>query len=293
MIDYRYIEAFLAVVNTSSISKAAEHLYVSQSSISKWIYLLEEEVGAQLIVRHKGYRTVELTTSGKELIPMAEEWVSLQRRITKMGENVFPSIRIASIDSLNTTRLPSVYLQLLRTYPNLEMTITSDYSNRIYHMVEKKQCDIGVTLMELYSPNLIVTPFLTESFQLLVYAKGSVDQTTPVRPQDLDIRKNLYLPSGLIYQQWHEYWWQSAPSFARVDTISTAEKLFQEEGMWMIVPQCEAEYFQKLPHIHLLPLDSPPPARTCYFVMHRYPRDSSRQVLLSARELIMNLQTQV
>lgn len=34
MIDYRYIEAFLAVVNTNSLSKAAESLYVSQSSIS-------------------------------------------------------------------------------------------------------------------------------------------------------------------------------------------------------------------------------------------------------------------
>ena len=51
MIDYRYIEAFLAVVNTNSLSKAAESLYVSQSSISKWICQLEEEIGVELIER--------------------------------------------------------------------------------------------------------------------------------------------------------------------------------------------------------------------------------------------------
>ena len=50
MIDYRYIEAFLAVVNTNSLSKAAESLYVSQSSISKWICQLEEDVYKRQIV---------------------------------------------------------------------------------------------------------------------------------------------------------------------------------------------------------------------------------------------------
>ena len=72
MIDYRCIEAFLAVVNTGSISRAAEYLYVSQSSISKWIQTLEEEIGSPLIVRHKGHRTIELTTINEQIPKSAQ-----------------------------------------------------------------------------------------------------------------------------------------------------------------------------------------------------------------------------
>ena len=44
MIDYRYIEAFLAVVNPNSLPKAAESLYVSAvEDVSEWICQLEEE----------------------------------------------------------------------------------------------------------------------------------------------------------------------------------------------------------------------------------------------------------
>ena len=96
IIDYRYIEAFLAVVNTNSLSKAAESLYVSQSSISKWICQLEEEIGVELIVRHKGQRSIELTASGKELVPLAEEWMNLHGQIIGMKEHNRTSIRIVS-----------------------------------------------------------------------------------------------------------------------------------------------------------------------------------------------------
>ena len=109
MIDYRYIEAFLAVVNTNSLSKAAESLYVSQSSISKWICQLEEEIGVELIVRHKGQRSIELTASGKELVPLAEEWMNLHGQIIGMKEHNRTSIRIVSVDSLNNTLMPPIY----------------------------------------------------------------------------------------------------------------------------------------------------------------------------------------
>lgn len=289
MIDNRCIEAFLAVVNTRSISRAAEYLYVSQSSISKWIHLLEQEVGAELIVRHKGYRNVELTAGGKELIPLAEEWVSLHRQISSIGENTFPGVRITSIDSLNSTRLPAIYRQLLKNIPNLDISVSTNYTAAIYPMVERKQCDVGITLSELYSPNLVVTPFMSEPYCLLVYGGDSGYETEAVRPTDLDIRKNLYLSSGFGYQQWHEYWWQAKPSYMRIDSVSAVKEVFCEDGLWTIVPECVAGHLKNQPHIHTIPLVSPPPLRTCYFVTHKYPRGGCKTVLPQVKELLMSL----
>ena len=169
IIDYRYIEAFLAVVNTNSLSKAAESLYVSQSSISKWICQLEEEIGVELIVRHKGQRSIELTASGKELVPLAEEWMNLHGQIIGMKEHNRTSIRIVSVDSLNNTLMPPIYQELLRT--DLELSVLTGQSPDIYSMVERKQYDVGIVTVELHSPSLIVTPLLTEPFELLLYSR--------------------------------------------------------------------------------------------------------------------------
>lgn len=211
MIDYRYIEAFLAVVNTNSLSKAAESMYVSQSSISKWICQLEEEIGVELIVRHKGQRSIELTASGKELVPLAEEWMNLHGQIIGMKEHNRTSIRIVSVDSLNNTLMPPIYQELLRTDPELELSVLTGQSPDIYSMVERKQYDVGIVTVELHSPSLIVTPLLTEPFELLLYSEKEVDTSAPVTPDSLDVRKNLYIPSGYSLRQWHEYWfphWQ-------------------------------------------------------------------------------------
>ena len=52
------IQAFLAVAEHLTISKAAEELFVSQSTASHRIQNLEDELGVALIERQKGRRRV-------------------------------------------------------------------------------------------------------------------------------------------------------------------------------------------------------------------------------------------
>ncbi|KWX88751.1 hypothetical protein AMQ83_04785 [Paenibacillus riograndensis] len=48
------IEAFLAIVRTESISKAAELLHLSQATVSYRIKTLEQEMGGLLVERRQG-----------------------------------------------------------------------------------------------------------------------------------------------------------------------------------------------------------------------------------------------
>jgi len=49
--DFRQIEAFVAVVQTNGFSSAAEQLHISQPSVSAYIAALERELGHPLINR--------------------------------------------------------------------------------------------------------------------------------------------------------------------------------------------------------------------------------------------------
>ena len=54
---YQDIHTFLTIASSSSLSKAAESLFVSQPALSHRLSALEEELGTELIIRRKGSRT--------------------------------------------------------------------------------------------------------------------------------------------------------------------------------------------------------------------------------------------
>ncbi len=57
------IETFLTIVNTKSITKTADLLFLSQPTVSHRLTTLENELGFSLVIRNKGHK-VELTPKG-------------------------------------------------------------------------------------------------------------------------------------------------------------------------------------------------------------------------------------
>lgn len=70
--NYRTIEIFLDLVQTRNITKTSQRLYLSQSTVSKRLQALEEELNCRLIRRTKGKREILLTRQGELFINVAE-----------------------------------------------------------------------------------------------------------------------------------------------------------------------------------------------------------------------------
>lgn len=68
--DFRHLRAFIAVAETSSVTKAAERLHISQPPLSRHIRQLEDELKIRLFVRHR--HGVTLTEAGRELLGKAK-----------------------------------------------------------------------------------------------------------------------------------------------------------------------------------------------------------------------------
>src|SRR5258705_3982582 len=68
--ELRHLRYFVAVAEEGSLTVAAERrLHTSQPSLSRQIRDLEDEVGAQLLIR--GARGIELTTAGRVFLDHA------------------------------------------------------------------------------------------------------------------------------------------------------------------------------------------------------------------------------
>ena len=88
MIETRLLHYFLAIAREQNITKAAETLHVTQSTLSKQMMNLEAQLGKQLFIR--GKRKITLTDEGNflrnkgqqilELMSSWHSWVKWYRR---------------------------------------------------------------------------------------------------------------------------------------------------------------------------------------------------------------------
>ena len=76
--DFNQLSCFVAVARTLNFSEAARRIYVSQSTVSRYISELEKELDAKLFIRSR--RDVVITPEGKALLPYATELLTTQQR---------------------------------------------------------------------------------------------------------------------------------------------------------------------------------------------------------------------
>ena len=81
LITHSGIEAFLSICRSKSITRAAEDLFICQSSLSVRLKTLETELGTTLFSRKKGQREIVLTKSGKEFYEIALEYEKVLNKI--------------------------------------------------------------------------------------------------------------------------------------------------------------------------------------------------------------------
>lgn len=81
--ELRQLEHFVTTADFGSTRRAAETLYTSQSSVSKNISMLEEELGVTLFVRSN--RGVSLTEAGREFYDQAHAILQNVRLMKQMG----------------------------------------------------------------------------------------------------------------------------------------------------------------------------------------------------------------
>lgn len=132
--------------------------------------------------------------------------------------------------------------------------------------------------------------------QLLVRHKGRRTIELTASGRDLiplaDIRKNLYIPCGYLYRQWHEYWWRNTHSYIWVDPVSTAANIFHEDGMWTVVPESVAALLLQQPGVCEIKLSSMPTSRMTYYIISRNPREKFRIVQSQVRDILQQISNQ-
>lgn len=273
----RGIEAFLAVVRTQNISKAAEQLHLSQTTVSKRLCVLEQELETVLFERGKGLKLIRLTPAGENFVSMAERWDLLYcetQHTLAAGPQLTLSILI--LDSLINSIFPALYEALSRHEPKIQLSVITSHSGVAYEDIDRRNVNVAFSLLERNHPNVLATPCYSEPMVVLKAGPASQPGADRLHPDELDRRQELHLNWSPGYKLWHDKWWDPAiPCMAQVDTAQLMLLFLQKPEHWAIMPLSVAMRAQRKGTHSLYYLTDPPPDRVVYKLVHKHPKSST------------------
>ena len=162
--NFRQLEAFRAVRDTGSTTLAAGRIGVTQSTISRLILQLEDDIGYQLFDRQGAGLT--LTPEGLDFSEIAERILAEIERINLMSRNIRQlstrTVRIASMPAIGTCMTPGPLRKFLDDNPNVHLKVDLKPRSEVQSLVINGKCDLGLVTLPLSDDGLMIEPLCEE-----------------------------------------------------------------------------------------------------------------------------------
>ena len=146
--DLRSLRYFVETVRLNSFTQAAEALHVTQSTISKMVRQLEEEVGAQLLIREG--RKLTLTDTGQVVYARGEEMLATMRQLAvevRDTQAVERGRLVVGIPPMINLLFTPVLKAFRQRHPNIALTLQEDTGQEIERQVAAGELEIGMTVL--------------------------------------------------------------------------------------------------------------------------------------------------
>jgi len=274
--DQNKIESFISIVETGSITGAAEKLYISQSTLSDRLVALEEELETRLIHRGPGNKKLELTEKGVDFLDFAARYLELNKEIDDWKQNRQRlQLKISAPQSVNTYLFRDFYKVYLENEKH-HLDISSHWNRTIYNMVYSFDTDIGI-VSRPYQSKQIMTESLLEEPLFVIYDSRYANYT---HLKQLEKKNQIYIGWGPAYEDWYNQHWD--PNKLPKVTLDSPELLMsylESKNTWAIVPlcmyktlNCHNKYIKEVEHD--LPLK-----RVLYMIYQKGVSDSRNQMI--------------
>jgi DNA-binding transcriptional LysR family regulator len=187
--DLTLLRGFVSIVDGGSISAAARHLHLTQSTLSRQLQSLEDQCGAVLLRRDT--HRMNLTDTGHRLLADARALLSLaeesEQRLRNEQTAVEGNIRIFSTIDFGQSAVSRMIASFVQMHPAITAELA--YSNRPLHMIEEG-CDAGVIAGNLTDDTVVARSI------------GQIKRYPVVAPSFLSGRQSPRTPADLQAWPW-------------------------------------------------------------------------------------------
>lgn len=151
--ETEHLKNFIVLTKYKNFSEAADYLFISQSTLSKRIKRLEEQIGIVLFDRSTKF--VELNKYGKLFLSYAEEMISLEENFFNELQQSIPANKkklvIGAMPSLADYEITELISTFMKKNQISARVITGP-SEELEYMLLKKECDFAF-IRNVHDPN--------------------------------------------------------------------------------------------------------------------------------------------
>ena len=195
----KQLRYFVALCDELHFGRAAKQCFVSQSAFSNAIQELESVLDAQLVDRTN--RSVTITSNGQEVAVQARlvlrDVDSLVEIAKGDSQPLSGELRLGVIPTIAPFVLPAVLPKLRKAFPNLELLMIEDQTQRIYERLKAGELDVLLLALPWEMQGVEQRTLFRDEF-CLAYRQG----TQRVDPQNYRFNK-LDADSVLLLEDGH------------------------------------------------------------------------------------------
>ena len=168
-LDFVTLRLFLAVAKHGSFTRAAIQLGVTQSTISKRVQQLEQQLGNRLLYRHG--RGVGLTDAGERLVKVARavfaQLDEVRDELAEGAHDLRGWVTLGLPPSLGASISVPLARRFRSAFPNAGLRVIESFSGSLLELLEAGKMDIAVLYDARLSATLLVNPLFRENLYLV------------------------------------------------------------------------------------------------------------------------------
>lgn len=142
----RQIQHFQAIVEENSFTEAAEKCHISQSGISQSVKALEEEIGAQLIIRHN--RSFSLTEAGEHFyrksLVITADLEELVRQTARIATKDMATLSLGCLSNYSGSEFNQAVAMFAKKYPTVDLKVTGGNHEDLFNGLQNGTIDLAL-----------------------------------------------------------------------------------------------------------------------------------------------------
>jgi DNA-binding transcriptional LysR family regulator len=143
-LEPRQLRAFLAIVQTGSLGRAADTLHLTQPALSRVVKQMETQLRVQLFERRT--TGMELTSFGEALLPYAEHLteeadLAIEEINVRLGMGR-GTVRIGAVASAAVMVLPALLEKIHAAWPSLQLQIMEAVEDKLAAALASNDIDV-------------------------------------------------------------------------------------------------------------------------------------------------------
>ena len=188
LMELRHLRYFVAVAEEGSLTVAAERrLHTAQPSLSRQMRDLESEVGVPLMIRSA--RGIELTAAGRVFLDHARlalaQVEAAREAARRAAEPAKPSFALGFLTGQEMDWLPEAMRILRDELPNMEVTVSSQYSPQLADALTRGKLDAAFMRPEAQTPDLAYRLVTKEPLVVVLPSDHRLAACDAIDPHDI------------------------------------------------------------------------------------------------------------